>query len=52
MDNVTLFEGIPIPSHPWINFKLDLRSFDSATWIAFGECASKCERGFNFETRQ
>jgi Fic family protein len=43
MDNVTLFEGIPIPSHPWINFKLDLRSFDSATWIAFGECASKCE---------
>jgi len=31
------------PSHPWINFRLDLTRLRSETWVALGECASKCE---------
>ena len=32
----------PVASHPWIDFRLDLRSLDHSTWLALGECASKC----------
>ena len=29
-------------THPWINFQLDMREFDSWLWMALGEAASKC----------
>lgn len=33
----------PLHSHPWINFRLDLRGVPFKTWINLGECMSKCE---------
>lgn len=33
----------PPSSHPWIAFALDLGKLSHSTWIALGECASKCE---------
>jgi len=30
-------------THPWIDFKVDLRQFTHETWLALGESASKCE---------
>jgi len=32
-----------LSTHPWIDFKLDLRGISHATWLALGECASKCD---------
>lgn len=29
-------------THPWINFALDMRDFDSWLWLSLGEAASKC----------
>lgn len=29
-------------THPWINFTLDMREFDSWLWLSLGEAASKC----------
>jgi len=30
-------------THPWINFKVDLRRLDFTTWMILGEAQSKCE---------
>jgi Fic family protein len=30
-------------SHPWITFKVDLRSANPELWMMLGECQSKCE---------
>ncbi|MCD4699808.1 MAG: Fic family protein, partial [Phycisphaerae bacterium] len=36
-------EHLIAPSHPWVNFRVDLRSLGYLTWMALGECVSKCE---------
>lgn len=30
-------------THPWISFRLNLRSLDQLTWMRLGEAVSKCE---------
>lgn len=32
-----------LASHPWIDFKFDVRNLDYKCWVALGECVSKCE---------
>ncbi len=44
-------EHLIAPSHPWIDFQVDLRSLGPLTWMALGECASKCEHIANTPLR-
>lgn len=44
-------ERLIAPSHPWIDFRVDLRSLGHLAWMALGECASKCEHIANTPLR-
>ena len=33
-----------LETHPWINFSVDMRKADIATWLLLGEAQSKCEQ--------
>ncbi len=44
-------EHLIAPSHPWINFRVDLRSLEPLVWMALGECVSKCEHVANTPLR-
>ncbi|MCK4625478.1 MAG: Fic family protein, partial [Phycisphaerae bacterium] len=44
-------EHLIAPSHPWINFQVDFKSLGPLTWMALGECVSKCEHVANTPLR-
>lgn len=43
--------AIPVESHPWITFVLDLKRLPVESWLALGECASKCDHIANTPLR-